>query len=87
MAARKQKASETQVGGGHYKDMAIQPMEYSMANNLNALQHTIIKYVSRYKNKNGLEDLEKAKHCIEMLIEHEAEKPTDALIVQNCTGL
>lgn len=66
-----QSAWNTQEAGTHYKDMAIQPMDYSMKNNLNALQHTIVKYVSRYKAKNGIEDLKKAKHCIEMLIEYE----------------
>jgi len=46
-------------------------MEYSMANNLNACQHTAIKYLTRYKDKNGVEDLRKAIHTIEMLIEFE----------------
>jgi hypothetical protein len=40
-------ASETQVGGSHYTRLAIQPMQYSMANELNALQHTTIKYITR----------------------------------------
>ena len=62
-------ALDFQVGGGHYKGMAIQPMEFSMANNLNSCQHTILKYVLRY-NKKGtpLEDLTKAKHTIDLLI-------------------
>lgn len=60
-----------QVGGDHYKDMKIQPMEYSMANGLDACQHTAIKYISRFRHKNGIEDLEKAKHCIDMLIDFE----------------
>lgn len=60
-----------QVGGSHYKGMAIQPMQYSMANGFDALQHTIIKYVSRFRNKNGIEDLRKARHAIDMLIAHE----------------
>ena len=64
-------AFNTQVGGNHYTKLAIQPMEYSMKNNLNALQHTIVKYITRYKDKNGLDDLLKAKHCIDMLIELE----------------
>ena len=64
----------TQVGGNHYTKLAIQPMQYSMANNLDALQHTIIKYVTRFRDKNGIEDLEKAKHCIDMLIEFERNK-------------
>lgn len=70
----KESAFDTQVGGTHYTKLAIQPMEYSMKNNLNALQHTIIKYITRYKDKNGLDDLLKAKHCIDMLIEIEGYK-------------
>lgn len=58
-----------QVGGTHYTKMAIQPMEYAMANKLNALQFTVLKYISRYENKNGLEDLLKARHALDMLIE------------------
>ena len=68
------KATDTQVGGDHYTKLAIQPMRYSMENGLDALQHTIIKYVTRFRDKNGIEDLEKAKHCIDMLIEFERNK-------------
>ena len=64
-------ALDTQVGGSHYKDMAIQPMEYSMANQLDACQHTAIKYITRFREKGGIQDLEKAKHFIEMLIAEE----------------
>jgi len=64
-------ALSSQIGGDHYKSMKIQPMEYSMANRLDPCQHTIIKYVSRFRSKNGLEDLIKAKHCIDLLIELE----------------
>ena len=67
----KTSALKEQVGGEHYKNLKIQPMEYSMENNLNACQHTIIKYVTRYKDKGGIQDLEKAKHCIDLLIEFE----------------
>lgn len=67
-------ALNTQIGGSHYKDMAIQPMTYSMANGLDACQHTIIKYVSRFRHKNGIEDLEKAKHCLDLLIEFEQKR-------------
>lgn len=70
-------ALDTQVAGNHYKKLKIQPMEYSMANDLNACQHTIIKYVTRYKDKGGIQDLEKAKHCIDMLIEFEKNKNTE----------
>lgn len=64
-------AISEQIGGDHYKHMPIQPMEYSMKNNLNACQHTVVKYVTRYKVKGGKQDLLKAIHCIEMLIEME----------------
>ena len=64
-------AIHEQIGGDHYKHMPIQPMEYSMKNNLNACQHTVVKYVTRYKVKGGKQDLLKAIHCIEMLIEME----------------
>ncbi|MHB9436601.1 MULTISPECIES: DUF3310 domain-containing protein [unclassified Mesorhizobium] len=72
--APKAPALDTQVGGSHYKDMPIQPMTYSMVNGLDACQHTIIKYVSRFREKGGIEDLEKAIHCTELLIEFEREK-------------
>ncbi len=65
------KASEKQVGGGHYKNLKIQPMEYCLQNNLNYAQSNAIKYITRYKDKNGIEDLKKATHCIELLIEFE----------------
>ena len=68
------KASDTQIGGDHYTKLAIQPMRYSMENGLDALQHTVIKYVTRFRDKAGIEDLEKAKHCIDMLIEFERGK-------------
>ena len=68
------KATDTQVGGDHYTKLAIQPMRYSMENGLDALQHTVIKYVTRFRDKAGIEDLEKAKHCIDMLIEFERGK-------------
>lgn len=67
-------AFDTQVGGGHYKELAIQPMQYSMANKLDACQHTIIKYVTRFRDKGGLADLQKARHVIDMLIELEQVK-------------
>lgn len=64
-------AMDTQIGGSHYKGMAIQPMEFSMRNHLDPCQHTAIKYIARFRQKGGIEDLEKAKHCIDMLIEFE----------------
>ena len=63
-----------QVGGDHYSKLAIQPVEYINKNNLSYLQGNVIKYVTRYKDKNGLQDLQKARHYIEMLIELEGGK-------------
>lgn len=64
-------ALKEQIGGDHYKKLVIQPMEYSFRNKLDPCQHTIIKYVTRFRDKNGKEDLIKARHCIDMLIELE----------------
>ena len=66
-------ASSKQIGGDHYSKLKIQPMQYSLANNLNYAQANSIKYITRYKDKNGIEDLKKAIHCIELLIEFEAK--------------
>lgn len=54
--------------------MPIQPMEFSMANGLDACQHTIVKYVTRFRSKGGLQDLEKARHVLDMLIEFETKR-------------
>lgn len=62
-------SKEIQVGGSHYKDMAIQPIDYIMRNRLDYCEGNIVKYVSRYRYKNGIEDLRKARHYIDMLIE------------------
>ena len=67
-------AFSDQVAGNHYKTLKIQPLEYSMANNFNACQTHIIKYISRYNKKwtdkkDQIKDLEKAKHVIDMQIE------------------
>lgn len=62
-------ALNKQIGGAHYRCLKIQPMEYSMLNDLDACQHTIIKYVTRFREKGGVVDLDKAIHCIEMLKE------------------
>lgn len=67
----KPKPTETQVGGAHYKGLAIQPMEYALKNNLNYAQANVVKYITRYKDKGGVEDLRKAIHNVELLIEHE----------------
>ena len=67
-------ALKEQIGGNHYSKLAIQPVTYINANGLSYLQGNVIKYVTRYKDKNGVEDLEKAKHYIDLLIELEDKK-------------
>lgn len=61
----------------HYRKCAIEPMTYSMANGLDAMQHTIIKYVTRFRDKNGVRDLYAARHVVDMLIGHEEGKGND----------
>lgn len=58
----------TQVGGSHYKGMAIQPVEYVHANGIGYFEGNVIKYVSRWRQKNGIEDLRKAVHFLQLLI-------------------
>ena len=53
-----------QEGGGHYKNRGIQPIEYSHANNLSASQHSVVKYITRYYDKGGIEDLSKIVHFV-----------------------
>lgn len=65
------KALDVQVAGDHYKDKAIQPVMYIHANKLGFCEGNVIKYVSRWKDKGGVDDLLKAKHYIELLIEME----------------
>ena len=64
-----QRADDMQVGGNHYKDKAIQPWDYIVANDLGYLEGNVVKYVSRWKNKNGIEDLKKAQHYLAKLLE------------------
>lgn len=62
-------ANDYQIGGSHYKNKGIQPIEYIMGNRLGFCEGNVIKYVSRWRDKNGLDDLLKAKHYLEFLIE------------------
>ena len=64
-------AIDPQVGGGHYKDMKIQPVEFIHANGIGYFEGCVIKYVSRWRKKNGVEDLKKARHFLDLLIEFE----------------
>ena len=62
-------ANAQQVGGTHYKDKAIQPWDYIASNNMGYLEGNVVKYVSRWKEKGGVQDLEKAMHYLTKLIE------------------
>lgn len=65
-----------QVGGEHYKDLPIQPIDYIYKNGLGFVEGSIIKYVTRWKRKNGVQDLRKAESLIKYLIDiTEFEQP------------
>lgn len=63
-------STDKQVGGSHYQ-LPIQPIEYILANGLGYCEANVVKYVSRWRNKGGIQDLKKAIHYLEMLIEQE----------------
>ena len=67
------KALDTQVGGGHYKDMVIQPVEFIVKNKIEYREANVIKYVTRHKSKNGIEDVRKAMHYCQMIIDSYVE--------------
>lgn len=62
-------AKDEQIGGEHYRGMAIQPAEYIYRNNLDYLSGNIIKYASRHHLKGGAEDIRKAIHYCNLLLE------------------
>jgi len=62
---------DTQVGGNHYKDMKIQPSEFINENKLQFAEGNAIKYICRHGSKGQKQDLEKAKHYIDMIIERD----------------
>lgn len=64
-------ALKEQVGGSHYKDSPIQPVEYSHANKLGFIEGSVVKYVSRHRQKNGRQDIEKAIHLLKILLDLE----------------
>jgi hypothetical protein len=63
------KPLDVQVGGTHYKGMKIQPIEFVAANNLSYMDGCVVKYISRHRNKNGREDIEKIKHYCDLILE------------------
>lgn len=69
-------ANGDQIGGTHYKDKAIQPWDYIIANNLGYLEGNIVKYISRWKDKGGVDDLRKVIHYAQKLIEVQTKEET-----------
>ena len=61
-------ALDTQVSGNHYKDLAIQPVEFIHKNKMDCLSGNVIKYIARHKNKNGAEDVKKAIHYCQLIL-------------------
>jgi len=68
-------AYKKQIGGGHYLKMKIQPSEFINKNNLPFAEGNAIKYICRHKHKGEIQDLEKAKHYIDMIIERDYGSP------------
>jgi len=64
-------AFDEQIGGNHYKLMMIQPTEYILANNLGWCEANVVKYISRWRAKGGVDDLRKVVHYTQILIEKE----------------
>lgn len=62
-------ANDIQVAGGHYKNKEIQPWDYIISNGIGYMEGNVIKYVSRWRDKGGIEDLRKARHYLDKLIE------------------
>jgi hypothetical protein len=74
MEEQSMKSYKKQVGGNHYKKYKIQPIEFIVKNNIGFVEGNIIKYILRFKEKGGVQDLEKAKHYIELLIDSTKSK-------------
>ena len=70
-------ALKEQVSGNHYKTMVIQPVEYIHRNSIGFAEGSVIKYVSRWRSKGGIDDLRKARHFLDLLIEMEASEKAE----------
>ena len=77
------KANDIQYGGSHYKSQVIQPWDYIARNKIPYLEGSAIKYISRWRDKGGIEDLKKAIHFIEKVIELESEVRQASIRISN----
>ena len=66
----KENPKSIQIGGNHYKDFKIQPIDFIYENDIPYIEGNIIKYVTRWKSKNGVEDLKNAMHYLDILIDN-----------------
>lgn len=66
-------AFDVQEGGDHYRKLPIQPVQYMIANGIPYIEGCVIKYVTRWRDKNGIDDLKKARHLLDILIECEGK--------------
>ena len=67
-------SKDIQIGGSHYKNLEIQPIDYILGNQLGYAEGNVVKYVSRWRDKGGIEDLRKAKLYIDFLIADEVKE-------------
>ncbi len=74
MTDQLQPANQIQHGGTHYKCLPIQPWDYIISNNIPFLEGNAIKYLTRWREKGGIQDLQKARHYIDKLIEINSPK-------------
>ena len=74
IAPMTERASAKQVGGSHYSSMPIQPAEYAHANKIGELEFLCLRYISRHRTKNGRQDIEKAIHVLQLLLELEYDE-------------
>jgi hypothetical protein len=72
-------ALNTQINGTHYRELAIQPVEFIHANGIGYMEGNVIKYVTRWRSKGGIADLHKAKHYIDLLIELEQKQTAPSM--------
>ena len=81
------RAIDEQIGGKHYKNLPIQPIEYIFKNGLGFAEGNVVKYVTRYSQKGGVDDLKKARHYLDLLIEHiEGEKECEPPLLTAAMG-
>ena len=74
MEEQSMKSYKKQVGGNHYLKYTIPPVEFIIKNNIGFVEGNVIKYILRFKEKGGVQDLLKAKHYIELLIDSTKSK-------------